>query len=353
MSYFSAPLSRRSFLGAAGATIGGLTLAACSSSGGGTGEQPAPNMSAADADLVDKARNEGGLNIYSAMTPGLMDPLVAAFTKAYGIRPQVTRLTSDKLQPRFGAEMSGGQVTSDVLQNGSKDFMATCVSKKWLTSLPKLVSAKTWPEGDWNGYFATVVTGPICVSRNTNTVSDADAPKSWEDILDPKYKGKILFVTPGPADSFSSWMVIMAKTYGDDFLRKLKAQKLTYIESTASGSTQLAAGGADLLLPTTPWAAQTLVKQGAPVKNEYLKPTCGLPYYAGAVQGAKHPASAELWMDFVMSRPGQTAMAGSGFAASLMPGVEGAIPLGEGFQPPNEDEARAQFQRLAALVGVK
>lgn len=345
---FSYNTDRRAFLGWAGAATAGLLLAGCATQPGGQ-----PSMSpATQGDLVERAKDDGRLVLYATATGQLLDPLVDGFTKKYGIKVEVLRIAVAQMMPRFASEMTGGIGNADILQISLKAFLDECIEKKWILKNDFKDLPAGWAGEHWNGSYARLASGPILMSYNTKLVDQKDVPTDWQDVLNPKWKGKLLFVDPTAGTTWTPWIHLMHKTYGDDYLTGLAKQDLKVVTSNVAGSQQLAAGEASLLLPTAPWAIGDLVDQGAPIANaKAFGPTVYLPHHISVVSSAPRPAAAELFMRYSMSVEGQTAVVSSGYAASVLPDIPGSLVIPRDTQEPTT-EGNAHLNEYKKLLGL-
>lgn len=345
---FSYSTDRRAFLGLAGAATAGALLAGCAA-------QPTVQPTQAPAtenDLVERAKADGRLVVYATATGQLLDPLVDAFQAKYGIQVEVLRIAVAQMMPRFASEMEGGIANADILQISLEAFLEESIEKKWIVKNDFKDLPEGWSEEHWNGYYARLATGPILMSYNTNLVAKKDVPNDWEDVLHPKWKGKLLFVDPTAGTTWTPWIHLMHQTYGDDFLTGLARQELKVVTSNVAGSQQLAAGEASLLLPTSPWAIGDLVDQGAPIANiEAFSPTVHLPHHISVVASAPRPAAAELFMRYSLSVEGQTDVVSSGYAASVLPDIPGSMVIPEGTQDATT-EGNAFLNDYKKLLGL-
>lgn len=155
---------------------------------------------------------------------------------------------------------------------------------------------------------------------NTNLVKTPVA--GYADLLKPEFKGNVGVVEP-VADVIMAWYDWLEKSYGADFLPKLAAQA-PRVYATALPMTQAAIGGEIAFAAfTTPAVVMPFVRQGAPVKMVVPNPSLGTAY-AVVLSWSRRPNGALLFLDFMMSPPGQASWAGNGEVASPI-GVPGSL----------------------------
>jgi iron(III) transport system substrate-binding protein len=301
--------------------------------------------------MIDAAKKEGHLTYYSSTIPSTSQRLTAAFKDRYGIDVDFTRLASAPMAQRYAAEADAGNVVADVVQISDPLFFEQAVAKGWLAKVDDLPSLAQWPKDAWNGTFAKAHVGPLTLAWNTNLVQPADAPKGWEDVLKPAFKGKILLVDLRNAPILWSWALLLMKTYGEDFLRKLGAQEPRLVASSVPGSQQLVAGAGALLVPGTRSDALELLKEKAPIADIYPSPTVGNESYVGVSAKAPHPIGARLLLNFILSPDAQSIYVKDGYA-SVLPNLPGAEPLPKGYTAPSPKEALASSTKILELLGI-
>jgi iron(III) transport system substrate-binding protein len=162
------------------------------------------------------------------------------------------------------------------------------------------------PEGIAFGWRAFL----IVMSYNTKLLASADAPKNWKDILDPKWKGKLVTAHPGYSGSIASYMLALVKLYGWDYFKQLAQNKPHLTQSVhdpaqvvAAGERIVGANGADYFL-------YTQGKKGNPLGIVYPQDGVPLVTTASAIaNAAPHPAAARLFTDFIFTKPVQQFLA--------------------------------------------
>lgn len=360
-SYWRHWVSRRQFLqGAAmgGAGLLGLALVGC---GDGEGSQEAAGSGAGATDdaaltaLIDAAKSEGKLTWYTATTPEQYEAVGAAFKSKYGIEVESIRLTSGPLGQRFAAEAEAGNVVADVLGLYDPVFFPTAVEKGWITPVKaeEIPALTAWPEQYWvHDAYARVSLSPMTIVYNTQLVSEKDAPKGWEDLLDPRWRGKILFVDPRNVPVWMAWLYLMRGTYGDDYLRRLGQQDLRLAASAVPGAQQVAAGEASIVVPSIHSVILPLLDQGAPIADVTPEPSIGSEFYVGVSTKAPHPEAARLFLNFLLTKEGQEPL-NRRAGASPLQGVPDSLALPSQYYAAPVDAALDSKDQLLALLGIR
>jgi len=303
--------------------------------------------------LIDGAKKEGTITYYSSIDPAQQQEVIKAFNDTYGndIKVDVTRLVSGLMVQRYAAEASAGKVVADVLTAADGQFMVDAAQKGWLAKIDDLPALSSWPKQYWTGYAAKLSVAPLNISWNTNLVKDADAPKTWEALTDPKWKGQFLAVDPRNAPILMAWLYLMDQTYGDDYLRKLSTQNIRLVESTVPGTQQMAAGSGAILAPGVHGSINALQKQGAPVSDATPDLTIGNENWAAVSTQAPHPNGARLLLNFLMSPKGQE-LVNKDVSASVLPNIPNTVTLPKQYKDADYAAATANQAKLLDLYGV-
>ena len=351
-------LAKRGFVAllAVGAFLG-ISAAA------GTAKTPAPPTSKqlhdASAKLVAQARAVGTLNFYTSADPVTAQKLADAFGKKYGIKVTFTRLTSGPIAARYTAEAQAGTFTADAVIIADPTFFANALSKGWMmpinsTTVPNVATlAKKFRFFGSAGIGLSRLDGFV---YNTNLVSPADVPKSWQDLLDPKWKGKLLTDDPRTIPIVMGQWKLLDHVYGDNYLTGIKNQGVQWVPSLVTGVQTVAAGdklaafGANLL-HVAPLLASA---PNAPVKLIHLSgPDFGFVWNAGVSAKSPNPAAGQLFINWLLSGQGQILFNGPG-NNSVLPQVtvEGSAPLGAKFITLNTNVTADKQAHLLSLLGI-
>ncbi len=332
-----------------------VALAGCTSATAPSGGSTKP-ASAADgnpsAKLVAAAKAEGTVTWYTTVPPAPAAALAAAFTAQYGIQVTVNRQGSAAIGPLVSGEITGKKITADVVETGDPTIVQGFSDKGWLTvqnkkSLPILA---TWPT-QWI-YGASVypqAIAPYGISYNTDLVTTA--PKSWDVLLDSKYSSKIFTLDPRANTGGLDIIRVLKNTFGEDWVKKLAAQKLQFNASLVNTANSLAAGDAAIYFPGVRWIDSDLINKGAPIKEVYPKPSVGgSEQWVGQIKGSPHPNAAELFLNYALSPAGQTATCKDQCASVI--NAPGTIPLPSDYKSPNLHFTDSEKASLIALIGL-
>jgi ABC-type Fe3+ transport system substrate-binding protein len=265
---------------------------------------------AADPALIEAAKKEGEVIWYTTqIISQLVRPVSAGFEKKYGIKVRSTRANSTELSVKIINESRAGRPQSDVF-----DGTSTVVPLKkegfvlqWQPDPAKSYPAQYKdPEGYWvanNLFFLTP-------GFNTALVPKGTEPRSYQALLDPKWRGKIAWST-APSSSggpglIGTVLTEMGTEGGMLYLRELSKQRIANIGSAAREVLdQVIAGEYPLALQIFNHHTVISAKKGAPVDWIKMEPVTGTLSVISVHKNAPHPNAAKLLVDFITSSEGQ------------------------------------------------
>ena len=337
--------SRRTFISGIGA--GALALMAGAPA-------RAQNAGAAEiAKLYEAAKKEGRITFYCSNNPVLTQRVVKAFNAKYpDIRVDVLRLATGPLGKRYMTEVEAGNVVADVLQLADPILIEDAFDKKWLATVDDLPSHVAFPAAFKAQGYAIVGINPHTISYNTQIVKGADIPKKWADLLNPKWKDRIMSADLRVSPLLLDWADLMRQTFGIDYLKQLGAQNIRWVPSTVPGTQQLAAGEVAILAPNQRQVTFSVIEQGGPIEEETPGPWTGHESHIGVSAKAPHPAGARLLANFVMSPEGAEAL-NRDISASPLPNIPGALPLPAQYRRSNLRETFKHQAEILDALGLK
>jgi iron(III) transport system substrate-binding protein len=251
--------------------------------------------------LIAGARKENALMIYSSMTVADMGALIAAFQAKYGVKAQHWRGSSEDIRNRVTREYAAGRNDADLAETAGPDMEAMVreqVLQKVVTPVSnELIPQATFAHGQWIATRLSVFAG----AYNTNIIKREDAPRTYENLLHPRFKGK-LAVEAEDANWFMSVVLSMGEQKGLKLFRDIVAANGM---SVRKGHTLLAnlvpTGEVPLALTAYSYRVEQLKNEGAPVEIVYLPPPVGFPTGIGLFRRAPHPHAALLFADFILT----------------------------------------------------
>ena len=282
-------------------------LTACSNSqpesGGAAG-------TASDTPLVKAAKKEGSVRWYSGENPVFTGRVSDAFEKRYGIKVEWTRAVAGDLQQRYSTEQKAGTPSADVMNTGTQAFYADGQKEGWFVSLADqdIPSLKAWPKNYTYAASAVISITPFTLGYNTDLVKPDQVPNTWQDLLKPENRGRIMLLDPRAAPAYLGQVQMFNKKLGAEFVRDLGSARPTLIQSSVPGAQALGAGEKAFLFPTLGDFMDPLMKKGAPIKLKILDPTTGVEQNMAISTKAAHPSAARLFLDWILSKEGQDVM---------------------------------------------
>lgn len=253
--------------------------------------------------LIEGAKKEGLVTIYSSAVIADTNVIIQAFEKKYDVRVRLWRGSSDDILRRAVTEAHGERYDADLAETAG-DSMEGLQRERLLAEVSSPVFAQlmrgaAMPHRGWIADRLSVFT----VAYNTALIKLADVPKSYGDLTDPKWKGKL--GVDDEADD-SSWFMSVAEAMGkDNALTLFHKIVATNGISVRRGHTLLAnlvvAGEVPLALNVYGYRVTALKKSGAPIDGVVLPPAFALPTGIGLLAKAPHPNAALLLLDFYLT----------------------------------------------------
>lgn len=266
--------------------------------------------------LVEGAKKEGTFDIYTSAQLKDMNALTSAFEKKYGVKARIWRSSSEKVLQRAVAEAQAGRFTVDVVETNGPELEA--LHRENLLQAVKsphqaeLIAPARLPHGEWVGTRLNV----FVQAYNTNAVKKQDLPKSWEDLLDPKWKGK-LGIEADDIDWFAGLSSELGEAKATRIFRQIVAQNGISVRKGHTLLTQLVVSGeVPLALTVYNYKAEQFKRRGAPIDWFAIGTALARPNGVGVTRKAPHPNAAVLFYDFEISEEGQKILAQRDFVTT-------------------------------------
>jgi iron(III) transport system substrate-binding protein len=256
-----------------------------------------------EARLVERAKQEGTVVLYTSLAPTESKPLAEAFEKKYGIKVELWRALSDKVVQRVVTEAQARKNAVDVVEtNGpememiAREKLLAEVHSPHLQDLPAaaIPAHRTWYPDRMNFFV---------VAYNTAKVQRSELPPTYEGFLDPEVEGRI-----GIEATDAEWMATLIKKWGNDkgmdYFRKLAAMKPDVRKGHVLLAELIAAGEVPVGSPSTT-ATSSRSRSAALHRLRAGRAGRRAPQGIGVARAAPHPHAALLFLDFVLSPEGQ------------------------------------------------
>ncbi len=300
-----------------------LIIAAALVALAGCGREAAPVTSVADvalyegADrlqrLVENAKLEGELSVYTSSLSTDIGAVVEAFEKKYGIKTTLWRAGSEAVLNRALQETRAGRYTVDVIETNGPELES--LHREQILQLVKspyhadLIAPAIRPHGEWVGTRLNV----FVQAYNTKMVKKEDLPKTWEDLRDPKWKGK-LGIEQEDSDWLAGILGELGEERGTQVFKEIVAANGISVRKGHTLLTQLVASGeVPLALTVYNYKAEQLRADGAPIDWFTIGNAIARPNGVAVARHAPHPHAAVLYYDFELSEEGQQILAGREF----------------------------------------
>lgn len=298
---------------------------------------------------VDAAKKEGKLVIYGTIVPKIMALIQKGFEAQYGIKVEYWRGDATKVIDRVLTEWRAGKPNFDVVI-GARGPLAL--------GKPEGVFAKYTPPSaakfpakfkDQDGQFTAMRVTPVGVLYNTELVKGADVPKTFDDLLNGKWQGKIGMPDPSRHASTAQFLWNMEQLKGDkwiDFVRALAAQRPHLVESYSSVPNLIVRGETALGITYVQYAGQFK----GPIHFAPLDKVFADPSDAALSAKAANVNAGKLFIEYLCSPEGQKKVAETGefvLAPGIYPNISGADKIMDSLLLMND----ASGERLARLQG--
>ena len=257
--------------------------------------------------LIDAAKREGEVVYYASMNLSEANAIVAEFEKRYPfIKVRLQRSGSEKLLSRVLTEFRAKKIFADVIQ--TVEFSMHLFNRSGVLARYAPQSNSSYPKDfKEDGFWTTVYYNAYVTAYNTRMVPAQQLPKTYDDLLDPKWKGKLL-MEGTKADWFAGMLQIMGPERGLKYMRELAKQQPSPREGHELLAQLVVAGeGAfDINIPAA--SVERMKERGAPIDWTALGNVPAIMVGAGLATGAPHPNAAKLFLEFCLSREGQKLM---------------------------------------------
>jgi iron(III) transport system substrate-binding protein len=265
--------------------------------------------SAADQALIDAAKKEGRVTWYTSLiVDQFARPAAAAFEKKYGIEVEYTRADVSDIALRITNESKAGQVQADIFDGFTVGALAKAGDvESWLPDAAKLFPKDYYdPAGHWIASNIFVLTPGF----NTDLVPKGTEPKTFEDLLDPKWKGKMVWSSNISASSATGFIGTVLTEMGEEkglaYLQKLAKQNIASIGGSARQVLDEVIAGEYAISPRI-FNHHTMISaaKGAPSDWIRLEPAMIVFNIVSLTAHSPHPNAGKLLMDFLESEDGQ------------------------------------------------
>jgi iron(III) transport system substrate-binding protein len=281
----------------------------------------APEASAVTPALIDAAKKEGKVVWYAAMDLPVSERVARGFEAKYpGVAVRIERTGSERQFQRLAQEYASNISAADVINASDAAHFVTWKRNGWLAPYVPEEVAQHFPteHRDPDGLFFSSRLYVSSLGYNTNLVKPEDAPKSFADLLDPRWTGKIVKAHPGYSGTIMTATFQIARELGWEYFEKLAKQRVMHTQSAVDPPKKLAVGERAVMADGNDFNVVQLKEAGQPVEVVY--PAEGSPLIIcpnGILARAPNPNAARLLQSYLLSREGQQLLCD--FAAQYSP----------------------------------
>ena len=304
----------------------------------------------AEPQLIERAKKEGTFLLYTSMNTPDVNHLFDGFRQRYPfVAPKSYTTRSAALLERVITEARAGKYFADVIQGNA--FTLFLLGKRGHLEPYASPEARSFPDSyrDPAGTWVAAYLQLNVIGYNTKLIPRSDAPKGYEDLLAPKWKGKM-----GLDDKQYIWFDGLLKAMGREkglaYTRKLATQAIHFRSGNTLLANLLAAGEFGLLINARPDSIDELKQKGAPVEWVAPRPTTANVLPIAIAKNAQHPYAGKLFMDYMLSEEGQKRLSAMGRTVAR-PGIAAANPrLSQGLEIAVNDPGMAErFDQVVDL----
>ena len=267
--------------------------------------------SAEDA-RVEAARKEGVVVWYTSLALTSSEKVGKLFEVAYpGIKVDVNRTGSQRVLQRVMQETQAGIKHADVLHTSDAGHFVFLTNKKLLAKYTP-AGIQNFPAGfkDSEGYYYGLRATVNVIAYNSKIVPAAEAPRTWRDLLDPKWRGKLVTAHPGYSGVIATHVLALVHLYGWDYWKQLAQNKVMLVQSAVDPSGIVASGERPIAVDGGDYTFYQARKKGNPIEIVFPKEGVPLVVSPSAITStAPHPSAARLFTDFIFSREVQQVLA--------------------------------------------
>ena len=269
-------------------------------------------LAAQDAALIQAARKEGKVVWYTSLAIPSSTAIAHYFQNKYkGIEVEVHRTGSQRVLQRTMQESTAGIKNVDLIHTSDAGHFELLKDKNLLMKFTP-TGVSNFPDGfkDKAGFYYGMRATLSVIAFNPKALAEKDAPRTWKDLLNPRWSGKLVTAHPGYSGIIMTHVLTLVNAFGWDYFRDLAKNKVHITQSAndpagvvASGERPVGVNGAEYFYYKT-------LKQGNPIKIVYPKE--GVPLVVSPVAIAKdapHPNAARLFTEFIFARESQQLLA--------------------------------------------
>jgi iron(III) transport system substrate-binding protein len=275
--------------------------------------------------MIAAAENEGKIVWYTAVDVKVAEGIAKLFRAQYPkISIEVERAGSERVFQRINQEIQSNIKNVDVVNSSDASHFLHWKQEKLLAShTPPDVQKFAAQYKDPDGFYAVWRATLSVMAYNTNLVKEAEVPKGYLDLLDPKWKGKLVKAHPSYSGTSLTGTYALTKALGWDYLEKLSKNGVQQLQSTTAPPKSIASGERAVMVDGNEYNMFIEIDAKSPVKIIYAKE--GTPFVTSPTAifaAAPHPNAARVFQNFLYTQKAQQVLVDEGGARSVHPDVK-------------------------------
>jgi iron(III) transport system substrate-binding protein len=263
---------------------------------------------------ADVARKEGKVVWYTSLALTSAEKVAKLFETAYpGIKVEVHRTGSERILQRLMQELQAGIKNADVVHTSDAGHFVLLKDKQLLARYTP-AGVDRFPAGfkDRDGYYYGLRATVNAIAYNTKAVAAADAPRTWKDLLDPRWKGKLVTAHPGYSGVIATHVLALVHLHGWDYFKQLAQNRVMLVQSAVDPAGVVSSGERVVAVDGGDYTFYQAKKKGNPIEIVYPREGVPLVVSPTAITAfAPHPTAARLFTDFTFTREIQQMLADS------------------------------------------
>jgi iron(III) transport system substrate-binding protein len=277
--------------------------------------QGAPAAAGVTPELVDAAKKEGTIVWYTSVETSVAEKVARKFEAKYpSVKVEVNRTGSERVMQRVMQEAQAGVKAVDVIHTSDAgNFVDLKNGSLLMKYTPASVAKYADQFKDKDGYYFTFRSSMSVPAYNPQLIKGEDAPKTWKDLLDPKWKSKMVSAHPGYSGTIVTWQASLTDLYKNEYIEQLAKQDVMLVQSAQDPVTKVTSGERPLAINGTDYSYFGDKLKGNPVEPVY--PSDGVPLVtspSAIAAAAPHPNAAKLFHEYVFDLEGQQTLVDEG-----------------------------------------
>lgn len=255
--------------------------------------------------IIEGAKQEGQLMIYTSMGIGDMEILVSKFEERYPfLEVEYLRISGAYFVEKVFAEFKAEHYAADVLETSG--FLMYDLLKEGVFQSYSSPEREAYPAGakDIEGYWTTDRINTNVIAYNTDLVESEDIPKSYQDLLDPKWKGK-LGLARNDVELFAYTLALWGEEEAREFWEELAETQPSLREGHTQLAELLAAGEFAIAVDVYAHRIEKIKAKEAPIEWVRTNPVIADPFVIALHAKAPHPNAGKVWINWILSEEGQ------------------------------------------------